>query len=418
MNVVSIKENISDVPEGIILEALLEGMTEYYSTELAVKIKRGQKENALKYKANGALPPFGYRVNSEKEYEIDPLTAPIVLEMFNRYADGQTAVEILADLHNRNVFAGAKHGFKHRSAFYGLLRNRRYIGEYKYGETVIPGGMPAIIPVEIFDKVQERVEKNKHKPASKKASDEYILTTKLFCGSCGAMMVGTGGTSHTGKAHHYYKYGNALHRKSCDKKAVKKEPIEQAVVKMTRDYMLKDDIIDKLADLAIAFYNKENTVIPYLQKQLADVDKRIGNVLNSIEEGISNTSVKKRLDDLEEKKSELEIAIAKESIAKPPLEKENIIFWMSRFKSGNINDLDYRRSVVDIFVNSVFVYDDRLVIGFNWKENTKTIKLSELENAVGNRENMSSYLGQSGRFSADIKTRSIKNEFLCFYLLL
>jgi len=84
------------------------------------------------------------------------------------------------------------------------LKNRRYIGEYRYGDTVTPDGMPAIVPQEIFDTVQARMEKNKHKPAAMKADEEYILTTKIFCGKCGTMMVGVGGTSKTGKVHHYY----------------------------------------------------------------------------------------------------------------------------------------------------------------------------------------------------------------------
>ena len=66
VKVVSAKENISEGPEGIILEAMLDGMAEYYSAELSVKVKRGQKENALKCKANGGNVPFGYRINSER----------------------------------------------------------------------------------------------------------------------------------------------------------------------------------------------------------------------------------------------------------------------------------------------------------------------------------------------------------------
>jgi len=47
VKVVSAKENISDGPEGIILEAIIEGMSEYYSADLAVKVTRGMTENAL-----------------------------------------------------------------------------------------------------------------------------------------------------------------------------------------------------------------------------------------------------------------------------------------------------------------------------------------------------------------------------------
>jgi DNA invertase Pin-like site-specific DNA recombinase len=189
VNVVSAKENISEGPEGIILEAMLEGMAEYYSAELSVKVKRGQKEGALKCRAVGSIP-FGYKVNSEKMFEIDPLTAPIVLEVFTKYADGMTVKEIGTDLDSRAVFANSKYKYTNKASLHNILKNRRYMGEYRYGDVVTPGGMPAIVPEEIFNRVQERMAKNRHKPAYMKADTEYILTTKLFCGKCGAMMVG------------------------------------------------------------------------------------------------------------------------------------------------------------------------------------------------------------------------------------
>jgi len=243
VKVVSAMENISDGPEGIILEAMLDGMAEYYSAELSVKVKRGQKENALKCKANGGTIPFGYIINADRYYEIDPLTAPIVLEIFTKYADGMTVKEISDDMNSRGIFTNTKYKYTNKSSFHNLLKNRRYIGEYRYGETVTPDGMPAIVPQEIFGRVQERMEKNQHKPAYMKAETEYILTTKIFCGKCGTMMVGVGGTSKTGKVHHYYKCGNAIYKKSCDKKTVQKDWIERHIAALTRDYVLRDEIL-------------------------------------------------------------------------------------------------------------------------------------------------------------------------------
>jgi hypothetical protein len=225
------------------------------------------------------------------------------------------------------------------------------------------------------------MEKNQHKPAYMKAETEYILTTKIFCGKCGTMMVGVGGTSKTGKVHHYYKCGNAIYKKSCDKKTVQKDWIERHVVALTRDYVLRDEIIARLADAVVELQKRENTTVPFLQKQLDDIEKRIGNIINSIEEGIANASVKQRLDELETKKADLEITLAREKIEKTPLTKEQIVFWISKFKGGDIENLEYRRSLVDIFVNSVFLYDDKLVITFNWKDDSKTVTLSELETA-------------------------------------
>ena len=56
VKVLSATENISDGPEGIILESMLEGMAEYYSAELSEKVIRGHTENALKCKYNGGTP--------------------------------------------------------------------------------------------------------------------------------------------------------------------------------------------------------------------------------------------------------------------------------------------------------------------------------------------------------------------------
>jgi hypothetical protein len=103
------------------------------------------------------------------------------------------------------------------------------------------------------------------------------LTTKLFCGKCGAMM---GGTSKTGKVHHYYKCGNLIYKKSCDKKTVKKDWLERLIAVLTRDFVLRDEVIDHLANAVVELQVRENTTIPFLQKQLwvdVQLERRLEN---------------------------------------------------------------------------------------------------------------------------------------------
>ncbi|MBO5837371.1 MAG: zinc ribbon domain-containing protein [Oscillospiraceae bacterium] len=52
--------------------------------------------------------------------------------------------------------------------------------------------------------------------------DDYLLTTKLFCGKCGVYMTGESGTARNGTVHRYYKCNNAKYKHTCDKKTVKK----------------------------------------------------------------------------------------------------------------------------------------------------------------------------------------------------
>ncbi len=380
VKVISAKENISDGPEGIILESMLEGMAEYYSADLSEKIVRGLTENALKEKYNGGGLPLGYSTDNEQHYLIDPLTAPIVQEIFTRYADGETVTQITASLNTRGLVSSRKKAFN-KNSLHSMLKNRKYIGEYRYKNIVHPDTIPPIISKELFALVQDRLEKNKKAPAKKKAIVEYLLTTKLFCGKCGAFMVGESGTSATGRMYHYYKCVNVKRGKTCDKKTIKKEFIEKFVVSETKRIVFQDDMIDRLANAIVEFQKKENTTLPLLQKHLKEAEKGIKNMLDAIQQGIITASTKQRLDDLEAQKEELEISIVQEKMQKPVLTKEQIVFWISRFKDGNIDDVKYQRSVIDVFVNSVYVYDDKLVLMYNYKDGAKTVSLEDIQSS-------------------------------------
>ena len=94
--------------------------------------------------------------------------------------------------------------------------------------------------VNLFNKVQEKLAKNKKAPARHKAEESYLLTTKLYCGKCGALMFGESGVSHTGKMYTYYKCAAAKKKKTCDKKAVRKQWLEDLVVNETMK-LVEDD---------------------------------------------------------------------------------------------------------------------------------------------------------------------------------
>ena len=293
VKVVSAKEHISEGPEGIILESLLEGYAEFYSAELSEKIHRGQKENALKGKNNGGGIPLGYALDKQtQKLVIDPETAPLVVEIFTRYADGETVRSMIEDFNARGLTTRKGKPFS-MSSFNAPLKNRKYIGEYRYQDVVIPGGVPVIVPEELFCCVRQRMEKNKRAPAHTKTKEsEFLLTTKLFCGKCERMMVGESGKSHTGTMYYYYKCGNAKRKKGCDKKAVKKDWIERAVVRLTMIRVLDEEKINRIIDALLALQEQEDVTIPALRRQFIETEKGIENLVNAIQQGILTASTK------------------------------------------------------------------------------------------------------------------------------
>lgn len=265
VKVISAKENISDGPEGIILESMLEGYAEYYSAELSEKIHRGQKENALKCKNNGGNTPLGYVVGTDGILAVDPLTAPLVTEIFTRYDSGESITEITDSLNERGLKTKKGKAFKIGGVSL-ILKNRKYIGGYKYGDVVIPKGIPAIIDDDLFDRVQQRMAANKKAPAKAKATEVYLLTTKLFCGDCGRMMAGESGTSGTrGVTHYYYKCSGAKRHLGCTRKAIKKHWIERAAVLVTVNKVFNPAEIDRIVGAIISLQEQENSALPAMR---------------------------------------------------------------------------------------------------------------------------------------------------------
>jgi hypothetical protein len=264
-----------------------------------------------------------------------------------------------------------------------MLRNRSYIGEYHYDTFVIPGGVPAIVPDTLFEKVQERLDKNKKAPARHKAEDDYLLTTRLYCGLCGAFMVGESGTSRSMSVHHYYKCVTAKKYRACKKKSVKKAWIEDVVVDHAARLLDDDSLLDRIADNILELQKQENITLPMLRKQLAETERGIENMLNAIQQGVLNSSTKKRLDDLEAAKGDLEVSILQEEIEQPLLTKEQILFWFHKFRGLDTSKREQRQLLIDTLVNSVYLYDDRVVLTFNNKEGAKSITIAEIDKSFG-----------------------------------
>ena len=381
VKVLSATENISDNPEGIILEAVLEGMAEFYSADLSQKITRGMRESALKCHSIGGHVPLGYKIENHK-LVIDPATAHIVQEAFQLYANGETIADICR-IFNSKGYLTAKGVPFNRSSFKAIFRNERYIGIYKYKDLKIEDGIPAIIDKPLFETVRSRLSENAQAPARGKAKVDYLLAGKLFCGHCGASMNGESGTSRTGAVHNYYACYTRKRQKACDKKPLKKDGIEWAVAQDAME-LLTDEVIEELADMAISQSDrdlKENTRIPELTAKRNEVEGAIANITKAIEKGVASDTLLSRLTELEKQKKTLSREIQEEGKYIYQIDRHQVIFWLEKFKGGNIEDEQFRRLLIDLLVNSVTVWDEpdgfRITTAYNLTScKSKTFRIS------------------------------------------
>lgn len=379
VSVVSATEAISEGAEGIILESVLEGMSEYYSADLSEKVTRGMVENVLKGKFNGGSVTYGYSIDKDRFFRKNPAEAPIVTEIFNRYADGETILEIIADLSGRGL---TKRGKKFTYNFIdGLLKNRRYLGEYRFKDVVNNSAIPPLTTTEIFEICRQRLDANKHKCGSyRKIEDRFILTGKIFCGYCGTTVSGTGGTGRT-QVYHYYQC-NSAKKRNCPHKMIAKKRLEDLVIKVVLELLNDVPLVKRISKTCFALQKQKSTKLSALQKEQKQNKKELDNLLNAIKAGLFTKSTKTELERLENQQEVIEAEIAKEKINNAVVPADQIEAWILSFAKIKLNTSEHKQKLIDFFVNSIFLYNDKFVIMLNFKGGEKTIRFDDLNEGI------------------------------------
>ena len=381
-------EAIPDGPEGIILESLMEGLAEYYSAELAQKIKRGMHESALKCQSTGSGRPLGYRVDEQKRFQIDPESAQTVQTIFEQYIKGESNAAICELLNSRGLRTAQGKPFN-KNSINRIIKNRKYIGEYRYHDIVVEGGMPAIISKDTFNLAQAEMERRRTRKAPKSPKAEYLLAGRLFCGHCKGPMQGVSGTGKSGNKWYYYYCGNTRGKnKTCDKKQASRDRLERAVVDFTVRYILQEDVLEELARKVHAAQERQNDTaseIAFYEKKLADNKKSIANVLRAIESGAATQTLPARLQELE---NEQAVILGELSFLKGKhlaFTEDQILFALMKHLEPypGESEQDYRRRIISDFVSEVYLYDDRLLIYFNISSEDGKLKSADLSNIEG-----------------------------------
>lgn len=373
VKVISVMENVGEGDESILLEALLEASAEYYSLDLKKKIKRGIRESILKGQYVGGPVPYGYFVENQKIC-IHEEEANHLRWMFKEYAAGRGAADIVSELNQKGI--RSKKGVQFNvQTLARMFKNRKYIGEYVYNGQSVEGGCPPIIDTETFEKVQNILKSKKRTGGGQaRAKVDYLLSGKMYCGLCGSPIIAESGKSKNGTMHHYYSCAKKKKHHSCAKANERKDFLEWYVVEQTLEYVLTPERMDQIADAIIAIYEKEfdKSGIHSLETKIGLIEGEIQNTMDMCirakTEAMQNRFLAKS-EELSAQKEEMITELSKLRIAsKIQYTKEEIIAWLSSFHTNNPDDLfdmTFRERIIDTFVRSVILYDDRLIIYYN-----------------------------------------------------
>ena len=410
----SATEHISDGPSGRLTLNMMMAFAQYYSDELGQKIIRGQDYNAEHgYITSGGLA-LGYKAEivdaskskPKKKYVVDEKAAPIVKRIFEMYADEAKTMTQICEHFNEIGIKTSRNVPFNKNSLRKLLQNKKYIGTNVYRNVEYPDTVPRIIDDDLFERAQQALEKNKKAPAKNKAvgDDEYLLTLKLFCGHCRELMTGWSGTGKLGKLHRYYRCGGRR-ANVCDKKNVRRDYIENTVIKQCRE-ALTDEKIEEIANEVVAFNAEEqrnNINLKRLEKLVSDNKKQRNNLMDTLklcEDEDTKRMILSELSEMGKEAKALEIQLAQEESRKVIITRREIMFFLKDLQNGDISNIKYRKALVTAFISRIYLYDDgRLTIFFNNGDTTTEVEanlIDKLERAVLDRS------GTRGYFIGDL----------------
>jgi len=388
VKLLSVLERLDNSPESVILESVLEGMSEYYSLNLAREVMKGMKETALQCKHTGGTPPLGYKVNPDKTYSIDEQEAEAVRIIFEMCAEGRTYSEILDTLNSKGhkTKTGKQFG---KNSIKDLIINEKYKGVFIFNKRIsgkkhnrkykddseiirIPGGMPAIVPIDVWEDANKRVSSRAQGPRLK-VNQYYLLTGKVVCGGCGSAYVGNSFGGRGNKKYYIYSCTSKIKGTGCKNKPVRKDKLEPYVIDTLKRLILNSDSIGKIAsDLQKKFaeFDKgKDKEIKKLNKQKADLKTKVDKLLNMCLDGVINETVYKEKSysvnlqyaDICDRIDYLEL---KDYNSYDKSMIESMLYsYLEKLEDSNDK---VKRKVIETFVDKVIIEPDRILLEFKF----------------------------------------------------
>lgn len=358
-------ETVPEGPEGILIDSVMEGFAEYYSANLSQNVRRGQYDSALKRYTLG-VKVFGLREGPDHRYEFDGENADAARRIFEDYAAGRSAKSICEELNARG-FRTARGAKFSKNSINKIITNEKYKGVYKFGDIYDEHGVPAIVSPELWQQANEMAKMHAEAPARSMEEGGYLLTGKLFCGSCGSPMSAAAGTGRTGQRYEYYACNARRNGSGCHLHNVHKQETEDRVVDILKQLVFSNEMIYAYADYFMKWQEQQSGGIEatLIEQRLAVVEKKIENVTELLTK-VPSVALAAKLPELEKDRADLQIELERLHLQSTEFSRDDIVFFLKSFRREDVGGPGWRIYIINTFLQAAYIYEDgRICVKLN-----------------------------------------------------
>ena len=426
VKVISALEPIAEDEGGEFYEMFLEWNAEKYSKRLSKRVRDGLDTSVANGTFCGGFMIYGYQIELEpvpgkqgkfiKRVVINEEEAKVMRYVFEQYDKGVSKKQIAADLNAQGVRIKGK-PVTHKT-FDHYMTNPKYTGEFYFGDRFCTNMYPAIIDKATFERVQKRLAENRYfLGGTETAKVPYLLTGKLFCGHCGTEMVAGGGKSKTGKKYYYYECKKKK-KKLCSKRIEHKDQLEKYVVQNVIDFLSDDANLKVLVKDVLKYFDSrtDESELKSIRKRIADIQEEADAAATAFIEAKSQLlkqRIEKRMQECEILLADLEKLKAQLVLERgQKLTEKDIVSFVKMILQGDIDDIEFRRRLIDNLVYKVYISDDNTYIYFNIKggKGIEEITFEDTKSAL-DKENRVQTQSDSLR---QVKLMRTPCQFFCF----
>lgn len=173
--------------------------------------------------------------------------------------------------------------------------------------------------------------------------------------------------------------------KTCKKKPVQKERIEKLAIDQALSILYDDDTIEKLAGFIYEMQDEESPYLQVLKARMSDNEQTLKNVTKAIEIGIITPTTKQRMEELESEKEKLQRELEAEQRKNPRMTKDEIFFGLMKYRELDLSTKEGKEKLIDGFINSIYLYDDKIIFNFNSKGKSRVLTLAEIESSYSEK---------------------------------